>query len=195
MQIKKNGKIHLLLIFVFILNINLTADEAKDKILKKDVSRRFSITVSYFGEFFITHPGFTLGFEFDIFINKKDYYKVITAVNLGFYAHPYNSCDLFFDTQIGNRFTAPVGYFSDIFIGIGYLHSWPLGTIYSGVNSNGELMTKINSGFPHLYINVGLTLFGWDFSRKTKLPLSMMIRIFAFGEYPYNQMILPHSAV
>ncbi|MCP4297217.1 MAG: hypothetical protein GY786_16570, partial [Proteobacteria bacterium] len=73
--------------------------------------------------------------------------------------------------------------------------TWPDGVIYSGVNSKGDLIEKKNCGDPHVKLNLSLGLIGWDFKKRTNIPLTTVVRIAGFGEYPYNSFILPHFAL
>lgn len=154
----------------------------------------WSVSLSYYGEW-ISQPGFTLGAEYLICENEKESVKLFTALSGGGYFHDQNHNAFFADSYIGSRFTTPVGYFGDILLGAGYLHTWPDGVVYTGVDSEGNLIEKDHPGDPHLKLNVSFGFLGWDFSKRTDLPVTAVARMALFGEYPYNDFVLPHVAL
>ncbi len=101
---------------------------------------------------------------------------------------------MFVDVNIVNRFITPLGFYGDIYVGVGYYHSWTDAVVYSGVNKNGNLIKSPNYGFSHLMINGYLTIFGWDFEKLTGVPLLFHIRSGFLAEYPYNNFMMPHVA-
>lgn len=161
---------------------------------KKKPRSDWSLSLSYYGDW-ITHPGFTIGAEYLICENKRENVALFTALSGGGYFHDQNNNAFFIDAYIGSRFTTPVGYFGDILLGAGYLHTWPDGVIYTGVDSEGNLIEKDYPGDPHLKLNLSLGLIGWDFSKRTQLPVTGVVRMAIFGEYPYNDFMLPHTAL
>ncbi len=161
-----------------------------------EVSKRsnWSISTSYFGDW-VSQPGFTIGAEYRIRENEKKSILLFSALSGGAYFHDQNHNAFFVDAYIGNRLSTPVGYFADILLGLGYLHTWPDGVVYTGVDHNGNLIEKDHPGDPHLKLNTSLGLIGWDFSKRTNLPLTAVARVAAFGEYPYNDFVLLHMAL
>lgn len=153
---------------------------------------RLRVKIAYYGEFLFTNPGISLGIEWDLYGN--DFYTGIVAANIGGYIHPENHGALFTEIQFGQRFTTPLGFYSDIFIGAGYFHTWPDGDIYTGIDENGVPIVGTASGFPHLQLSTSITLAGWDWS-KQGVPLKTALIGTMFWEYPYNNLFLTHNAM
>lgn len=186
-----NFQKHLTFALITLLLLSLLTGTAA----KEDNSlSRWSVSLSYFGEW-VTQPGFTIGGEYLIRENKKESIRLFTALSGGGYFHDQNHNAFFVDSYIGNRFTTPVGYFGDILLGVGYLHTWPDGVVYTGVDDNGNLIEKDHPGDPHLKLNLSLGIIGWDMGKRTNLPLTGVARVVTFGEYPYNDFLLPHVAL
>ncbi len=172
-----------------------TAIVAKESEQKESTDQsKWSVSLSYFGEW-ISHPGFTLGAEYKLRENQKQSVKLFTALSAGRYVHQENHKALFIDALIGHRFTTPVGYFGDILLGVGYLHTWPDAVGYTGVDEDGNLIEKDHPGDPHIKLNLSLGLLGWDFGKRTNIPLTAVTRVALFGETHYNDYILPHVAL
>ena len=151
--------------------------------------QRLAVSASYYGEL-LSHPGMTAGVE--IYLYENSWYNNFFAGTLGFYVHPRNHLGVFILPSLGQRFTAFFGLFGELLLGVGYLHTWPQGAVYER-NDAGEIEQVYDSGHPHLMMNLALG-FGWDLRKNGLLPLSIFFRIDAFGEYPFNNIILPHVA-
>ncbi len=178
----------LIIIIIFLGLTSVFAQEADE-----EQNSKFSINVSYFGEW-ITNPGFVAGVEYEILENKKGWFSLITKGEVGFYYQEQNNLTMFIDTQIGPRFTAPFGLYADLCLGLGYSHIWPVGNIYSGVDSNGNIIDENNTGDPSMMFGLSIGV-GWDFGKKTKLPLRVFARGNFFGHYPVNRFIRPKLAL
>ncbi len=157
-------------------------------------SPSWRLSLAYVGEW-VGHPGFAIGAEYPLRVNERESYALFGAFSGGAYFHDQSHNALFFDLTMGNRFTTPVGYFGEVLLGAGYLHTWPDGTVYTGVDATGALIEKEHRGDPHLKVNLSLGLLGWDFGKRTALPLRSVVRLALFGEYPYNDFMLPHVAL
>ena len=147
-----------------------------------------AINISYFGETFF-RPGIAIGYE-NTFFKGFNF-----TVSIGTYVHQRNHTGLFLNGGLNWRHTFPIGYSMEFGIGLGYLHTWPHGgTIYT-VNDTGDVSVKKNYGLPHFMPSVKLGLLGWDFRKKTNIPLRLNSDIIIFGQLPYNSYILPHIAL
>ena len=157
---------------------------------EQDTAGRFGLSVAYFGET-ITHPGFRLGGEWSVVDRPK--YALIAGADLGFYSHKRSHTALFTDVKFGVRGTTRSGLYLDVFAGIGYFHTWVNGDVYVQ-DGDGVALRGLSAGRPHVMPNGSFGL-GWDFSRKTELPLSVFVSLAPFSEYPFNTKSAMHAAL
>lgn len=146
------------------------------------------INVSYFGDTF-NNPGIEIGYE-NTFFKSFNF-----TVSTGTYVHQRNHTALFLNTGINWRHTFPVGYSMEFGLGLGYLHTWAHGGNIYTVNDNGSVSKKPNYGRSHFMPSIKLGLCGWDFRQKTNVPLRLNTDIIIFGQYPFNNYLLPHFAL
>ncbi len=154
------------------------------------VASRFALSGTYYGET-ITHPGVAIGGEFYAF--ERPRYKLIAAAKVGTYLHPRSHGAAFLDGELGHRVTARFGLYGDLFMGVGYFHTWPWGDVYVRA-PDGGVEKKLNLGHPHVKFGGALGL-GWDLSKNTDVPLSVFARLEMFGEFPFNTGIAAHGAL
>lgn len=145
------------------------------------------INFSYFGEM-ITHPGFSLGYE-NTFFRGFNY-----TVSIGTYVHQRNHTGLFLNAGINWRHTFPIGYSPEIGIGLGYLHTWPHGGSVYVVDDNGNVSIT-RGGRPSFMPTVKLGILGWDLRKNTNIPMRVNTDVVIFGQYPFNNFILPQAAL
>ncbi len=146
------------------------------------------ITGSYFGETLV-HPGIYIGSEYSI---KK---SLVACFGLGSYLHYKHHVGLFLSGEVDWRKTFKSGYVLSFGIGIGYLHAWPHGGEIYTVDDNGDVESKTNWGRPSLMPSLKLGLLSWDFRQKDIFPCRIFADIVLFGQYPYNDYMMPHAAL
>jgi len=169
---------------VFLLLIFLTGNT----IYGQDNKRVLPINVSYFGDTLI-NPGIEIGYE-NTFWRSFNY-----TVSIGTYVHQRNHTGLFLEAGINWRHTFPIGYSMEFGLGLGYLHTWEHGGDTYVVDDNGNVSVNPKYGHPHFMPSVKLGLIGWDFREKTNIPLRLNADIIIFGQYPFNNYMLPHAAL
>lgn len=146
------------------------------------------INVSYFGDTLI-NPGIEIGYE-------NTFYKGLNfTLSIGAYIHQRNHVGLFFNPGLNWKHTFPIGYSMEFGVGLGYLHTFVHGGNIYVVDDSGGVSVKGNYGRPHFMPSVKLGLLGWDFRKKTRIPLRLNSDIIIFGQYPFNNYILPHIAL
>jgi hypothetical protein len=149
--------------------------------------RVIPINVSYLGET-ITHPGLVVGYE-------NSFYKGFNVtVSIGTYVHQRNHTGLFLNGGLNWRHTFPIGYSPEIGIGLGYLHTWAHGGPVYVVDDGGSVSTK-STGRGHFMPSVKLGILGWDLRKKTDIPMRVNTDIVIFGQYPFNNYMMPHAAL
>ncbi|WNG33113.1 hypothetical protein F0U61_05400 [Archangium violaceum] len=151
---------------------------------------RLPLTVAYFGETLV-HPGLTVGTELSLV--RGDVGAVVLTGNLGGYVHPRNHVGLFASAEMGGRLTAPFGLYGELLVGAGYLHSFLQGPVYE-VSRDGSVLPAADAGRPAVMPTASLGL-GWDLQRNGVAPLALFTRLTLFGQFPFNQRLLPHAAV
>jgi hypothetical protein len=146
------------------------------------------VTGSYFGETLL-HAGIYLGSEYSI----KD--NLVACFGTGTYLHCKHHLGFFLSGDLNWRKTFKAGYAIAFGIGIGYLHTWPQGGKIYGVDDNGDVESKTNWGKPSVMPSLKLGLLGWDLRQKDIFPCRIFADIILFGQYPYNDYMMPHAAL
>lgn len=174
----------LFIIFIALITVVTGFSEETEKQGIFDMDE-IPLSITYFGET-VTHPGLMIGSEVELAGNGR--HHLLWTANIGTYVHVRNHVGLFVNSEIGWRVTRPSGYFMDAFLGLGYLHVWPQGTVYEVVNNTVQEVTA--TGSPKFMPTFSWGFFGWQFDR-----FSIHSRLQFFGEYPYNSYMLPHITV
>lgn len=187
-----------LIILIFISGTVFSQDTLKSRFLH--VSR---VNISYFGESAL-HYGLKLGAENSLWIkdkvktkrNNKESLKrkeLILTANLGGYFHKHNHIGLFINSEIGYRKTQKKGFKSEIFLGLGYLHTILQGDTYT-VNDDSTVDQLHFAGQSNLMIPLTFG-FGYDFDYFYNKPFSIHIKPGFFIQYPYNIQIAIRSTL
>lgn len=154
----------------------------------QETQKQLPINISYFGHS-ILHPGIEAGYE-NNFWGPFNF-----TVSIGTYVHQRNHTAAFLNAGINWRHTFPIGYSMEFGLGLGYLHTWQHGGPIYTVDDNGNVNKEIAIGRPSLMPSLKLGLLGWDFRKKTSIPLRINVDAIAFGQYPYNNFIMPRFAL
>lgn len=147
-----------------------------------------SISVSYFGET-ITHPGVFVGTE----LPAKQ--KWLITIGVGTYLHYRHHRGVFVNGSLDWRTTFSSGFSMQYGIGLGYLHTWQHGGKTYTVNDLGEVKQTKNYGQSAFMPSLKFGLLGWDFRKKTDMPIRLFSEAILFGQYPHNNFIMPHFAM
>ncbi|WP_236976620.1 hypothetical protein [Membranihabitans maritimus] len=159
------------------------SDEAKTKLKEK-----LAIKLEYFGEL-VLHPGLSIGLDYTVKTNN--WATVHWDIDLGGYWHRWNHTSVFLKTTIGSRLViGPV--FTDINIGIGYMHSWAAGAIYQRTEEQ-NIKKAINWGHSHFMPNASF-LIGWDGRKRNSLPWRIYLGPEIYLQSSFNHIFLPHIA-
>jgi hypothetical protein len=165
---------------VIFLTVHYVYGQEKNKLIP--------VNISYFGET-IVHPGIVIGYE-NTFFRSFNF-----TVSMGTYLHKRNHTGLFWETGINWRHTFPIGYSMEFGLGLGYLHTWEHGGDIYMVDGDGNVSIEPKYGHPHFMPSVKLGLLGWVFRKKTEIPLRLNADIIIFGQYPFNNYMLPHAVL
>jgi len=157
-------------------------------IYAQESNRVIPLNLSYFGET-ITHPGVVIAYE-------KAFHRLFNfTVSIGTYVHQRNHVGLFLSAGLNWRHTFSSGYSPQFGIGLGYLHTWEHGGRTYVVDADGNVSVRPRIGRPNFMPSVKLGFFGWDLRQRTDIPIRINADIIAFGQFPFNNFILPRVAL
>lgn len=149
---------------------------------------KLAVKVEYFGEL-VLHPGLSLGMDYTILRNK--WMTAHWDTDLGGYWHRWNNTSIFLKTTIGSRFAlGPM--FTDLNLGIGYMHSWAAGELYQRADDGGVEKAP-NRGHSH-FMPTASFLFGWDGTRRNNSPWTIYMGPEIYLQSSFNHIFLPHAA-
>lgn len=144
------------------------------------------ITIGYFGES-LTHPGINGGIEWVPL--RRGPISLMLAAESGFYVHPQNHSALFAQGIVGFRAKASFGLTGTLTLGSGYLHTFRGGDVY---NDRGERILDL--GRPNFMPSAGLEG-SWTVAAIGRWAVSPFLRLFLFGQFPYNDGLLMRGAI
>ena len=143
------------------------------------------VSIAYFGDF-ITHPGLMIGAKSEL--RRTHRHQMYYTLNTGIYTHRKNHNAFILSSEIANRLSTKKGLFGELLLGGGFLHTWPQGDVYIREDDGGVKKSR-SWGHPHLIVSSSLGM-GWQSPKENSR--AYFLRIVAFGEYPYNGILLPH---
>jgi hypothetical protein len=169
----------MVILVMILVTVSVFAQEKKTQL---------PMNISYFGETLI-HPGFVVGYE-------NNFHKWFNyTLSVGTYVQQRHHTGLFFEAGINWRYTFSFGYSIELGVGLGYLHTWQHGGKTYTVSDDGVVSEKMVLGSPSFMPSIKLGLLGWDFRKKTNVPLRINIDGIIFGQLPYNNGFMPHFAI
>jgi len=146
---------------------------------------RVSFTTAYLGEF-LFHPGVLGGVDVRLTGTRRGG-SLAGAANLGGYVHVRNHVGVMADAELGYRFTFGSGLLVEGFAGLGYLHTFAAAPVYTVEDGKAEQVVDL--GRPSFMPVVSLGV-GWQLAS-----LAPYVRVESFGQYPFNDHLLPHFAL
>jgi hypothetical protein len=148
------------------------------------------ISVAYLGEM-LTHPGGVVGTEYCVLCSRRG--SLFVTANAGAYVHPKNHVGAFVSSELGYRLTFSRGAFVEALAGVGYLHTFVDGDLYVA-GDDGAVQRTRDRGRPAFMPTASIGV-GWNAARVDGPPLTPFVRATFFGQYPYNERLLPHAAL
>lgn len=155
------------------------------------------ISLSYFGEFF-SHAGFRLGVSTPVSqrIKEKSNDRAINkgwvaGAYLTYYKHTYNHQAVLVTASIGRQRIGAKGFITQLNLEAGYMASFLDGEAFEW---NGNTFEDASRGSSHavLGLNGGV---GWDFNKKSNVPISFLINPHLYLQAPFNTTVLPRLAL
>ena len=151
-----------------------------------------SLNISYNTS--VIYPGFCSGIEFPVkpgkykkLINKTIITDRLIEGNINFYHHPYFHDNLYLTASWIMRRTNSKGLISEFSVGPGLSRTFIGGTTYE-VLENSEVSIKRMSGYYYALLSLGGG-FGYDFSIKKQLPVSVFTNFKLISMFPYNSIV------
>ena len=157
----------------------------------------YQVSVSFFGEM-LTHRGVRLGLTTPLsqqIVKSENGQGVNRAWVVGgyltYYRHPRNHHGLMLTGAIGRQRIGRSGLMTQMNFEAGYMLSVLDGEVYARENDQIVSGTK---GSSHMVLgfNGGM---GWDFGKKSHVPLSIMIQPHFYLQTPYNTLAAPRFAL
>ena len=142
------------------------------------------------------NPTFSIGTEFRY--NKSEKHRIYQTLNLGFSSSPQIGYKLMLNSDFCYRYTHSSGVFADISIGLGLANQYHPRETYKYNEATGEYDHVKDRGVFGLMLGYGMSL-GYDFSRKTRIPVSVFVKNTFFVQSPYFDLkdfqIMPQSTI
>jgi len=144
--------------------------------------------------FTASNPHFSVGTERGL--NKNQKHHLFVASSLGFFRNKVIGNTFMLDIDLGYRFTHKRGMYLETSLGLGNLIQFHPRKIYKQNIEDGTYKKMANKGF--FASSIGLKLgIGYDFSKKSNLPIRLGIHHNAFIQTTYfdvdNFPIMPQS--
>ena len=109
------------------------------------------------------------------------------AVNAGWYHHPDFHDNMYFTVEWTMRRKREKGFFTEFSSGLGYSRTYLGATTYR-VDNNGNIDIIKSAGYNYAMI-ITSGGFGYDFSKKKKMPFSVFYKFDLMGMFPYNSTL------
>ena len=131
------------------------------------------------------YPGLVFGTEYSYKEGKRG--RLFQSANLGFYVNNITGSCLFLQSDLAYRFTLNLGLFTDVSLGLGYVHAFYPREIFRQNKENGYVKVR-DTGKPAIMVSNSFSL-GYDFTKRTGLHFAPFIKYQWFAQYPYFELI------
>ena len=180
------------LLFFF---LSLTCYSQTDSLISRTVVPS-DLRISYNSS--LIYPGIRAGIDFPVYFicmrknidseNSKSILKGrFIAVNAGWYHHPDFHDNLYFTAEWIMRRSEGKGFFTEFSSGLGYSRTFLGATTYQADNTGGVDIIK-SAGYKYAMIIAGGG-FGYNFSDKKEMPLSIFYKFDLMTMFPYNSTL------
>ena len=146
----------------------------------------------------VIYPGISAGIEFPVHqvnnqgwivksTSRSFYKKRYISGNISWYHHAEFHDNLYLTVEWIMRRTRSGGFISEFSSGPGFSRTFLAGTTYK-VSDNGDISIMKNAGYYYALITLGGG-FGYDFSMKKKISLSIFSKMNLLIMFPYNSTL------
>lgn len=138
-------------------------------------------------------PMVSIGTEF--YYKQKEHFDFYQSARLNYYYAKYSTSGVVLNSEVGFRYRFNFNLFADAGIGVGYAHLFGPNAVFKQKN-NSEYEQVTDWGTPRLQTDFFLSA-GYDFSRNSKLPLSLYVKYANYIDILYSPDIpaLPHNII
>jgi hypothetical protein len=179
---KKSLTIAIMLFFV----ITGEAQEVTKNLTPRN--QRCGFFMGYYGNK-INEPGGQFGVE--NYLATTPNYQVIASLYSAMYGKEKQYYAFTVSPRIGLRYTASWGLTLESHLGFGYIYRHFNYNQYE-LNDNGEIVDKGNAGISSMMPNFAFGI-GYDFMRKSNIPIKFYIRPSASLNYPVGHILFQAS--
>jgi hypothetical protein len=151
-------------------------------------NQRYGFYMGYYGNK-ISEPGVQLGVE--KYLATTPNYQVTGSLFSTFFGKKELFYSFAISPRIGLRYTSMWGLTLESHVGFGYIYRHFNYDQYE-LNSDGEIVDKGNAGISSMMPNFAVGL-GYDFSRKTNLPVKLYLRPSCNLSYPEGHILFQAS--
>lgn len=152
----------------------------------------------------IIYPGISAGLEFPVLRSRNQFLIVRSATrsyfknryiagNISWYHHAYFHDNVYLTFELIMRRTRSGGFVSELSFGPGYSRTFLAGTTYR-VSDNGDISVIKNAGYNYAALTIGGG-FGYNFSMKSHIPLSIFSKMNLLFMFPYNSTVYIRPAL
>jgi hypothetical protein len=170
--------------------------QAQNDSIKIMPDSRFSIKLSSNSS--VIYPGISAGLEFPVrqiknqvwimkSVSRTFFRRRYISGNISWYHHPEFHDNLYLTIEWIMRRTRSGGFTSEFSFGPGYSRTFLGGTTYK-VSDNGDISIIKCAGYSYALITFGGG-FGYDFSMKKKIPVSVFSKMNLISMFPYNSTL------
>jgi hypothetical protein len=152
------------------------------------IRSKYGLSIGYFGDR-LSNAGYQLGIE--RYMASTRNFQVIGSVYFNQYFVPNQLTALALNARIGQRYTTNWGLSFETHLGIGAARRSFQYEAYS-VNAQGDIVAQEKAAQLSVMPNLALGL-GYDFSRKTKLPLLLFGRTSVNYLFPNKHFLFDAS--
>lgn len=174
-----------------ILIVILTFYQVNAQDLTKNLTpknQRFGFMIGYYGDK-LSNAGIQLGAE--TYLATTNNYQVIASMQYNLYGQKETYIAHNINPRVGFRYTTNYGFIVESYFGIGYIYRKYKYEQYI-LNNEGDIVNQGRAGVSSAVPNIALG-FGYDFSRKSKLPFSAYIRPSVNFFYPNGYVVFEAS--
>jgi hypothetical protein len=150
--------------------------------------KKYGFSLGYFGYRF-NNVGFQIGVE--NYLASTNNYVVLGGVNILYYNQKDIQSAVAMNARIGQRYTAGFGLFLESYLGIGLQQTLYVNKTFD-YNSGQSTISETKMSKTGIIPNISLGL-GYDFSKKTKIPLKFYLRPSIYWLYPDRNLVFQSS--
>lgn len=180
-----------------IATILLTAFFSKAEAVPDSLYQGTPVTIAYFSDYF-THPGIKVGVEyplkrkFKVTVRRDSTLKIkekqlFWSVNGIIYRHKGYNTGFIINGEIGKRKIRNRGFYTDFFVGWGYIRTFLPGKTYKA-NDDGTFSRSYLAGQNGIIPSIGFSL-GKNYTLNKKIPIAWFVKQSFTFQQPYNSSI------